>query len=81
MKAEPGSEGAIPVHSVAEEYIYLRKQRCSCGGTLRVVTQMLYERAGQHFDVLHVRCPRCGARMAYTFDISSFYDGAAKDAQ
>ncbi len=64
---------AIPVKSVPEEYEYLRRQRCTCGGTFVLVLQALHEHEGRKFDVLNVRCGKCGASRSYTFDINSFY--------
>ena len=78
LERTPMSEGqdfehAIPVNSVPEEYEYLRRQRCTCGGAFKFAGQALYEHQGRSFDVLHVRCEKCGAARDYTFDINSFY--------
>ena len=43
---------AIKVHSVDQEYWYIRTQRCKCGGELEVGNQALLSSQDLQFDVL-----------------------------
>ena len=64
---------AIAVNSVAEEYRYLRWQKCACGGRYRLLHQLLRKQDEKHLDVLRVCCGKCGAERDFEFDISSFF--------
>jgi hypothetical protein len=64
---------AIVVNSVAEEYRYLRRQRCVCGDRYQLLFQLLRQQEERHFDELHARCEKCGAERDFLFDISSFF--------
>jgi hypothetical protein len=63
------AEAAVRVHCVAQEYWYIRRKRCDCGG--RYVKDMhatLLDRK----DVLRMRCEQCGELRDFVFDVSSF---------
>lgn len=64
---------AIAVKSAAEEYRYLRRQRCACGGRYQLLLQLMRQQEERHFDELHARCDKCGAELDLLFDISSFF--------
>lgn len=63
----------IKVGSLPEEYAYLAKQRCACGGTFTREAQALLEIGGKKCDQLSVRCQKCGTEKRFLFDISSFF--------
>lgn len=64
---------ALVVNSVAEEYAYLRQQRCACGGAFLLVMQALQKREERYYDVLQVACIACQAQKSLVFDINSFF--------
>jgi len=66
-------EAAIRVHCVDQEYWYVKRQKCDCGGDFKVVSQSLIAEKGCHFDSLQVSCENCAASGTFTFDISSFH--------
>ena len=71
---EPNFAEAIEVGSVAEEYLFLHRQRCACGGRFRPLQQMLIQKpGGRAYDRLRVRCILCGAEREYLFDVAKFY--------
>lgn len=71
--AEPDVSNAIKVSSVAQEYAYLAKQRCHCGGKFNRNTQALLEIGGRHYDQLSISCAECGDEKQLLFDINSFF--------
>ncbi len=66
-------EKAIKVDSVAQEYLYVSRLGCSCGGQLRSTGQTLLEHKGRHYDLLKTRCQACGNHTEFLFYISSFF--------
>lgn len=62
----------IVVHSVDQEYWYVRRQRCLCGGTLEVLGQALIGREGKALDSLSARCTHCGKSLTYEFDTCEY---------
>ncbi len=72
MSDLPGKKPII-VDSVAQEYAYIRRQRCPCGGRWRPVSQSLLEKGEDHFDLIKTRCENCGLEAEFLFDISSFF--------
>ena len=64
---------AVEVHSVPEEYRYIARQRCKCGGRYEAELQMLCEHEGRHYDIIQVRCLRCGAEKEFMFDIEDYF--------
>ena len=64
---------AIRIDSVEEEYRYLSRQRCSCGGGLTRDAQALLEIDGKMYDQLSVSCGKCGNQQRLLFDINSFF--------
>jgi len=64
---------AIKVSSIPEEYAYLARQRCSCGGRYDRNAQGLLRIKGLMYDQLSVSCSECGNERQFLFDINSFY--------
>jgi hypothetical protein len=64
---------AIKVNSVLEEYTYLARQRCACGGHYNRNAQGLLNIKGLWYDQLSVSCSACGNEQQFLFDINSFY--------
>lgn len=64
---------AIKVGSILEEYAFLSRQKCSCGGAFKNEAQALLEAGGKHYDRLDVRCPQCGTARSFLFDINAFF--------
>jgi hypothetical protein len=58
------------VHCVAQEYWYLRKQRCACGGAYDEATQTVSVVEGRDIDTLRVRCRDCGRDASFEFELS-----------
>jgi len=65
------NEKALKVHCIDQEYWYVRRQRCACGGELEQVTQALRNGPTGEVDALTVQCKHCGAVTEYEFDIST----------
>ena len=76
LGATPAPEvaGAVKVGSVREEYEFLSRQRCPCGGSYRKESQELLERGEMHYDRLRVTCSQCGKSKSFVFDVNSFFD-------
>jgi len=64
---------SIVVNSVAEEYEYISRQCCICGGTLRVIKQSFKPIPFQH-DTLITKCEICSKRSKFVFNVSRFFD-------
>ncbi len=65
---------AIRVSSIKEEYVYLRRNPCFCGGAYRPTMQSLVNgENGTHYDVIGAQCMSCKRERAFVFDINSFY--------
>lgn len=73
MPQTPGVSNAIKVNSVAEEYAYLSRQRCICGGRYERGPQALRQIGGKMFDEISVSCAECGNERSFLFDINSFF--------
>lgn len=71
-------ENPIVVNSVVEEYEYISKQRCECGGAFKVVRQSFEPVPFEH-DTLTVKCETCSKRRKFVFDVSGFFDEQGKD--
>jgi CheY-like chemotaxis protein/ribosomal protein S14 len=63
----------IKAHSVSQEYWYLGKQKCECGGDIKLLFQAVTVRNQAPVDIHSTRCKQCGAPREFIFDISSFY--------
>ena len=63
------------INSVHEEYEHIAKQHCQCGGTYRMVKQMLIRRmpGESRFDSLRCKCVKCGAERCFTFDVAKLF--------
>ena len=61
----------IRVNNIAEEYAYVSKQRCKCGGAFEVLGQALL--VDPPCDVLNVQCEECLKEKKFLFDISGFF--------
>jgi len=64
---------AIKVNSVPEEYEYMSRMKCACGGKFTPNMQMVCEREKRVYDELDIKCERCGNEHALIFDITSFF--------
>lgn len=60
-------------HCHSQEYWYLRKQQCECGGKLELGNRSLALRNQLFVDVHETRCRQCGQFKEFVFDISSFF--------
>jgi hypothetical protein len=74
-------EDAVPdelvkVHDVAQEYWYIDRIPCSCGGSFRKEMQMLQDLRGTPIDRLVSNCDKCGSVREFLFDISAFHGPA-----
>lgn len=69
---------AIKVGSVAGEYAYVARQKCSCGGSYSRDAQSLLQKDGKMFDELAVSCTQCGSERKFLFDINAFFGSALK---
>jgi hypothetical protein len=64
----------IKVHCVDEEYWYISKERCQCGGEFEMMKQsLMHDSEGTPMDVLNTICKKCGSPKDFVFDISSFF--------
>lgn len=62
----------IRVHHVREEYEYVRKQKCECGGPLAVHTQNLeHMEPGLKVDRLTANCLDCGKQEEFLFSLDN----------
>jgi len=66
--------GPVRVHCISQEYWYLRRIKCDCGGEFAMRLQSVTT-ATPALDVIDVACQRCGKELRCEFDISSFYPG------
>jgi hypothetical protein len=72
----PDVSQAIKVGSVGEEYAFIQRQRCSCGGAYKPDAQAVVEVGSLHYDKLDVSCKQCGSRRSHMFDINAFFGAA-----
>jgi hypothetical protein len=63
----------IKAHCISQEYWYMRKQRCECGGEFERWMKTIEKREGTYVDVHKTRCKRCDKSKDFAFDISSFF--------
>ncbi len=64
---------AVRVHSVSQEYWYIKRHLCICGGHFEKEMQSLIQHDGKPSDRLITKCSDCGLRREFIFDISTFY--------
>ena len=62
----------IRVHSVPQEYWYLSRTPCDCGGKFALVHQELVGSDRGPIDRLTVECNKCGTGRVFAFDVSPF---------
>lgn len=72
------SNNPIVVNSVAEEYEYISRQRCECGGAFKVIRQSFEPVPFEH-DTLTAKCTKCLKETGFTFDVSRFFDKQGED--
>lgn len=70
---DPPFDEAISVDSVAEEYEFISRQRCSCSGRFQLKRQKLLVHEGSHYDLIEVQCEACWESYDFLFDISRFF--------
>ncbi|MBM3466164.1 MAG: hypothetical protein FJX76_29095 [Armatimonadetes bacterium] len=67
-------QGAVRVNSIREEYEYLGKQRCACGGGWNRQSQaLLFDESQVPHDKITVKCAECGKTADFYFDVSAFF--------
>jgi len=69
-------EEALKVHCISQEYWYIRRCRCDCGGAWKVVLQKLGSSATNPdvpLDTICCCCSECNRQRNFAFDISSFF--------
>ena len=71
----------VRVHDVAQEYWYIDKSPCSCGGRFQTRMQMVSEVEGTPVDVITVACKNWGEKREYQFDISTFHGAPVTQRQ
>ena len=64
------SDRLIKVHDISQEYWFMRRTACSCGGRLEKTAQMLQVHEGIPVDRVMARCDACGEMREHLFDIS-----------
>jgi hypothetical protein len=69
----PLSSQAVRVHDVSQEYWYIKRNPCNCGGQFQKEMQFLTDYDGKPADRLATRCDRCGEARDFIFDISAFH--------
>lgn len=63
----------ITVHDVSQEYWYIGRTPCSCGGRFEMQGQAQQDRDGKSVDKLMTRCGTCGQSRQFVFDITAFH--------
>lgn len=66
----------IRVHDISQEYWFIRRSSCTCGGEFKALWQRLVHGDRGAMDVVSVGCTSCGRQREFVFDISSFYMGS-----
>ena len=66
------SDEAIKVWCVDQEYWYIRRFRCACGGEYERISQALLRGPTGDADLLETQCKKCGNKRDFLFDISEF---------
>ena len=61
----------IKVHCTAQEYWYIHRQHCECGGHYGKIMQALTRGPSGYVDRVTVRCKQCGGTNEYDFDVST----------
>lgn len=61
----------VKVHSINQEYWYINRQKCDCGGRFEKLGQAFESRSTGDVDVVDVQCKDCSQAKKYVFDISS----------
>jgi hypothetical protein len=69
-------EESVRVYCVDQEYWYLRRSRCTCGGRFEKLLQVISEGPSGPQDVIEAACTSCGKARTFAFDISEFYGKA-----
>ena len=64
----------IIVHDVSQEYWYVKKQTCSCGGQFEPQAQKLVIGNGKSpVDLIKTICSDCKRQKDFFFDVSNFH--------
>jgi hypothetical protein len=69
------SDRLVKVHDVSQEYWYISRSACPCGGRYDIQRQVLKSRDGVAVDHVVTRCNGCGHSRDFIFDISAFFGG------
>jgi putative nucleotidyltransferase with HDIG domain len=80
LAADGGERGVIRTHCIAQEYWYIRRQQCECGGRYE---SLMHARMVGCVSRHSVRCKCCGGTTEYdfdtsTYDVASFMEGMLK---
>jgi hypothetical protein len=67
------SEEIIKAHCVAQEYWYIRRNKCSCGGAFKTLMQGVGPYLDTTVDTISTACDACGHRRSFIFENSTFY--------
>ena len=71
-------EESVRVYCVDQEYWYLCRSRCTCGGRFEKLLQAIGEGPSGPQDVIEAACTSCGKARTFAFDISEFYGKASE---
>lgn len=64
---------AVCVHSISQEYWYIKRDPCVCGGQFEKEMQELILYNDNPSDRLMTKCSKCGLTREFIFDISAFF--------
>lgn len=67
------AEEIIKAHCVAQEYWFIRRNKCSCGGTFKTLMQGVGPYLDTTVDTISTACESCGHRRSFIFENSTFY--------
>jgi hypothetical protein len=63
----------VPVHSIQEEHLFILLRACPCGQSYSLESQALTEIEDRKVDRVQAKCPDCGNREEFLFDVSGFF--------
>ena len=62
---------SVTISSIAEEYRYIVRETCPCGGVLVPGFHATGSAASGHFDVINAACVECGSVRQFSFLIAN----------
>ena len=70
----------IKVYCIEQEYWYIRRQRCTCGGKLETgIQRLLPVGKGGYVDEIDTTCTSCGGIKVFQFELISCGPGYMMD--